>query len=42
MHYNLVRIHQTLRCTPTMAAGVSAKLWDLVDMVKVLEEWEAR
>ncbi len=41
MHYNFVRIHQTLRCTPAMAAGVSATLWELGDMVKVLEEHEA-
>jgi len=26
MHYNFVRIHQTLRCTPTMAAGVTGQL----------------
>ena len=42
MHYNFVRIHQTLRCTPAMAAGVSTKLWELSDMVKVLEEWEGK
>ena len=41
MHYNFVRIHQTLRCTPAMAAGVTAKLWELAGMVKVLEDWEA-
>jgi IS1 family transposase len=41
MHYNFVRIHQTLRCTPAMAAGVSKALWELTDMVKVLEDWEA-
>ena len=41
MHYNFVRIHQTLRCTPAMAAGVTTKLWELSDMVKVLEEREA-
>jgi IS1 family transposase len=41
MHYNFVRIHQTLRCTPAMAAGVSQTLWELADMVKVLEVWEA-
>jgi len=40
MHYNFVRIHQTLRCTPAMAAGVSKTLWELADMVKVLEDWE--
>jgi IS1 family transposase len=42
MHYNFVRIHQTLRCTPAMAAGVTETLWDLADMVRVLEEWEER
>jgi len=42
MHYNFVRIHQTLRCTPAMAANVTAALWELADMVKVLEAWEAR
>lgn len=42
MHYNFVRIHQTLRCTPAMAAGVTTKLWELTDMVRVLEGWEAR
>jgi IS1 family transposase/lambda repressor-like predicted transcriptional regulator len=41
MHYNFVRIHQTLRVTPAMAAGVTDKLWEMSDMVKVLEEWEA-
>jgi IS1 family transposase len=42
MHYNFVRIHTTLRCTPAMAAGVTTKLWELADMVRVLEEWEAK
>jgi hypothetical protein len=42
MHYNYVRIHQTLRCTPAMAAGVTAKLWELANMVKVLGEWGER
>ncbi len=41
MHYNFVRIHQTLRCSPAMAAGVTAKLWELPDMVEILEAWEA-
>jgi IS1 family transposase len=41
MHYNFVRIHQTLHCTPAMAANVTLKLWELADMVRVLEDWEA-
>ena len=41
MHYNFVRILQTLRVTPAMAAGVTDKLWSLADMVRVVDEWEA-
>jgi IS1 family transposase len=41
MHYNFVRIHQTLKVTPAMAAGVTSKLWEMSDMVNVLEGWEA-
>lgn len=41
MHYNFARIHSSLRCSPAMAAGVSKTLWELADMVRVLEEWEA-
>jgi len=41
MYYNFVRIHKTLRTTPAMAAGVTSKLWEKADMVKVLEAWEA-
>lgn len=40
MHYNFVRIHQSLRITPAMAAGVTSKLWSLTDMVRVIEDWE--
>jgi hypothetical protein len=41
MHYNFVRIHQTLRCTPAMEAKVTGKLWSLEDMVALVDEWEA-
>lgn len=40
MHYNFVRIHTSLRVTPAMAAKVTDRLWDVADMVKVLEDWE--
>jgi IS1 family transposase len=36
-HYNFVRIHQTLRVTPAMAAGVSQKLWAVEDIVALLD-----
>jgi IS1 family transposase len=36
MHYNFVRIHQTLRVTPAMAAGVTDRLWEMADIVGLL------
>jgi IS1 family transposase len=41
MHYNFVRIHQTLRCTPAMEAKVTDQLWSIEDMVAIVDEWEA-
>ncbi|HVG33925.1 MAG TPA: IS1 family transposase [Pyrinomonadaceae bacterium] len=38
MFYNFCRIHQTLRCTPAMEAGVSKKLWSIEDIVSLLED----
>jgi len=40
LYYNFVRIHQTVRTTPAMAAGVTKRLWEIVDVVDVLEAWE--
>src|SRR5246127_4878344 len=42
MHYNFVRLHQSLRVTPAMAAGVTTKLWSITDMVRVIEEGKDR
>jgi hypothetical protein len=36
MHYNFVRIHQTLRVTPAMEAGISNHVWSLVEIVGLL------
>ena len=36
MYYNFARIHQTLRMTPAMAAGVTDRLWDVNDIVALL------
>ena len=36
MHYNFVRIHQTLRCTPAMEAGIAKRLWGIGDIVDLL------
>ena len=32
-YYNFVRIHQSLRITPAMAAGITNKLWTLEDIL---------
>ena len=38
MHYNFVRIHSTLRTTAAMAAGVTSKLWEIADIVALLDQ----
>jgi hypothetical protein len=40
LYYNFVRIHKTLKVTPAMAAGVTDRLWEVTDMVNVLDAWE--
>lgn len=42
MYYNFVRIHKTLRMTPAMAAGVTPKLWEVSDIVELVEKAEAQ
>jgi hypothetical protein len=33
MYYNFARIHQTLRVTPAMEAGVSDHVWEMGEIV---------
>jgi hypothetical protein len=33
MHYNFCRIHQSLRVTPAMEAGISQHVWDLFELI---------
>ena len=37
MHYNFSRIHKTLRVTPAMEAGVSDHVWELEEIVSLLD-----
>ncbi len=37
MHYNFVKIHSTLRTTPAQAAGVTDRLWEIEDLVALLD-----
>ena len=41
MYYNFVRIHKTLRVTPAMAAGLTDHLWEMSDIVALIEKHEA-
>ena len=36
MHYNFCRIHQSLRVTPAMEAGVSDHVWSLEEVIALL------
>jgi len=40
MYYNFVKIHGKLRCSPAMAAGVTTRLWEVSDIVAILEAQE--
>ena len=37
MHYNFCRIHQTLRVTPAMEAGLALHVWSIQDIVELAE-----
>ena len=37
MYYNFVRLHSKLRMSPAMAAGVTDKLWEIGDIVALVE-----
>jgi hypothetical protein len=36
-----LRIHKTLPTTPAMAANITKRLWEIGDIVDVLESWAA-
>jgi IS1 family transposase len=40
--YNFVRLHKTLRITPAMSAGITDRLWDVADLVRLIENYEYR
>jgi hypothetical protein len=39
--YNFIRIHRALRTSPAMAAGVTERLFDVSDIVRLLENSES-
>lgn len=36
-YYNFCRIHKSLRVTPAMAAGITDRVWELSDMVSLID-----
>ena len=41
-YYNFCRVHQTLRVTPAMEAGLTDHVWSLEELVGLLESTEAK
>lgn len=37
MYYNFVRIHKTLKVTPAQASGITTKLWEIEDIVRLTD-----
>ena len=37
MFYNFARIHQTLRVTPAMQAGIADHVWSIEDIISLLD-----
>lgn len=37
MYYNFVKVHQTLKVTPAMEAGLTDRLWDIADLVALID-----
>lgn len=41
MYYNFCRVHQTLRVTPAIKAGISDHIWTVEEMCALLPEMES-
>ena len=37
MHYNYCRVHQTLRVTPAMQAGLADHAWEIEELVALID-----
>jgi hypothetical protein len=42
MHYNYCRVHQTLRVTPAMEAGLANHIWTVDELIALLPKPVAR
>jgi hypothetical protein len=39
--YNFARTHKAHKLSPAMAAGITDKLWDVADIVRLIDDYEA-
>ena len=37
MYYNFVKVNQTLKVTPAMKASLTGRLWDIADLVAIID-----
>ena len=37
MFYNFCRIHTTLRVTPAMEAGLTNRVWEMTDVIRMMD-----
>jgi hypothetical protein len=42
MHYNFCRVHETLRVTPAMEAGIADRVWSIEEMIALLDAKETK
>lgn len=38
--YNFARVNSTVRMSPTMACGLEQRLWDIADIVNMIDQAE--
>jgi hypothetical protein len=37
MHYNFCKLHGTIRVTPAMEAGLAKSVWEIEDLLKLID-----
>src|SRR5262249_45353175 len=40
VYYNFCKLHRAHRLSPAMAAGITDRLWEIADILRLLEVWE--
>jgi hypothetical protein len=40
--YNFARVHKTLRTSPAMAAGLVPTLWDMADILRLIDTYQTQ